>query len=128
MPLDENQYEFLDEELTFEEACSRCNEKNARLVEPKDIETNDKLRELSGNKEFWIGIKDNKYVSDNQLITWSNNKPKSEEDTSNDKSCKIMVEVKEKRDFDSDFGMWSGVSCTTKKFSAVCDKKKGKDF
>ena len=134
--LDPKQYEFIDfdeeEGLNLEDAESRCKEKGWKLVEPKDIETNDELRKLSGDRTFWIGIKDKKYVSDDEFITWSNRGDKYVDEPSNDKKCFIMGKETEVQgngaNFGSDFGMWSGESCTLKKHSAGCDKKIGKNF
>ena len=138
MLLDPSQYEFIDEELNLEEAEKRCNDIDARLFEPKDADTNDQLVNLAkqriGEKGFWIGIKGNKYLSDDTLLLYSNKKPKYEEVSSNDNNCFcIGCDGWDWRfgfgvNNDLDFGMWSGKHCTMKKFAAACDKKKGNIF
>ena len=135
--LDPSQYEFIDEELNLEEAESRCNDIDARLFEPKDDETNDQLVNLAkqriGEKGFWIGIKGDRYLSDDTLLLYSNKKPKIEDDSSNDNDC-FCIGCDELGNggfgvnTDLDFGMWSGKYCTMKKFAAACDKKKGNIF
>ena len=135
--LDPLQYEFIDEELTFEQAESRCNDINARLVEPMEIEKNNELVNLAsqriGEKGFWIGIKDNKYVSNNQPILWSNKKDKNAGQSCNDKitfciKCDDDWQGNVPSTNDIEFGMWSGLCATMKKFAAGCDKKIGKIF
>ena len=132
MLLDEDQYEIVNQELNYEEAYMDCSMKGAKLFEPKEVATNDRVIELAQKKglnKFWIGIHNNKYQSDNSPILWSNPKPKPQDTSCDDNACFILGEEAENQQPGTfDFGLWTGKCCTLKKFGAVCDKKMGNFF
>ena len=132
--IDPNQYEIINEELSFAEAKAKCKDKNFKLFEPKDTSTNNevqKFAEDNGLNKFWIGIHNHVYASDNTPLLWSNFKPKPLDQSCDDNYCPCAGPGCDEVNglippSTFNFGKWAGKCCSIKKFGAVCDKKIGK--
>ena len=128
MPLDANRFHIITEELTFDEAKSKCESMGAKLFEPKSIHENEFVKDLTKNYgaiEYWIGILGHQvYSSDDTPITWSHFSPlaKNENPTEcgNGKKCTAVC-----FNCQNEMAMWKDECCSLKLHS-VCDKQLGK--
>ena len=127
VPLDANRFHINTEELTFDEAKSECEKIGAKLFEPKSIDENEFIKDMTKNygpTKYWIGIIGHQaYSSDNTPIVWSHFSPlaKIEDSTDcGDKKCAATCFGCE-----NELATWKDECCSMRAHS-VCDKKLGK--
>ena len=128
MPLDANRFHIITEELTFDQAKSKCKSMGAKLFEPKSIHENEFVKDLTKNygaNEYWIGILGHQvYSSDNASIIWSHFSPLAKNENpiecGNVKKCTAVC-----FNCQNEMAMWKDECCSLKLHS-VCDKQLGK--
>ena len=128
VPLNEKRFEVISEKLSYHDAKEKCNQKGAKLFEPKELYENQFVMNLTKKLEvtdYWIGIHGLGHLhvySDNTPITWSHfeplNKPEDPHGCDNDEVCTAVC-------FCDTMALWKD-QCCSMKMHAVCDYQLGK--